>query len=84
MSISSTVSERLKIADKIMEQTLEESKKLMTEAKSIHDQATDKIKAYLNKKSMSDIEKRELAELITAQQEAEKAYFMLNHLINGN
>jgi DNA-binding transcriptional regulator GbsR (MarR family) len=75
------VSERLNDTDKVLKNTLEETRQLIKEAKEIHAKTTLQIRELSNKETLTEDEKRIYAELITARQEAERAYYLLNDLI---
>jgi len=81
MGAASVISERLKSTDKVLSQTLAETRELIKEAKSIHDNATSRIKILSQKTILSDREKQEYAEIKTVRAEAEKAYYMMTNIL---
>lgn len=83
MGIANKISDRLSIVDKLHNDVINDSKQLLIEAKKRHSNLTNRI-FILSKKELSEKEEREYAELVVARQEAEKAYNMLNKLIEVN
>jgi len=81
MGATTVISERLKSTDKLLSETLAETRELIKEAKSIHDNATSRIKILSQKSVLSDKEKQEYAELKTVRAEAEKAYYMMINIL---
>lgn len=81
MGITQKMADRLRIADTLQAQTLNESRMLLKEANARHDQATAEIEALAGKKMLTDNEKRKYAELQAVRQEAEKAYYLLNNIL---